>query len=129
MSTSLIKNAALRPSRWGEPFSSGRTQWPYDRNPWGDTVLTNGIRCKEIVGLVPGGRFLVTRSFDIATIALWDLGLPGIADVSPPNVVAEYYTAEGPFDRNASSQATLCAASGTTLRIVTILGIGHTEYL
>ena len=79
--------------------------------------------------MVPGGRFLVTRSFDIATVALWDLGLPGTADAKSPKIIAEHYTAEGAFDRNATSLATLCAASETTLRVLTVLGVGDTEYL
>ena len=130
MSTSQIRNAALRPSRWGnERFPSTISRWPYYRRPWAALLPPDGTRCSQLVGLVPGGRFLVTRSRDIATIALWDLGLPGShADPPcPPKLIADYNTADVPV--RDPSEATMCAADEKTLHVLVVLCTGATSYL
>jgi hypothetical protein len=127
MATSQIKNAAMRPSRWGgERFSSMVTRWPYSRSPWG-APLPEGIRCSQLVGLVPGGRFLITRSCDIVTISLWDLGVLGSADPSLPRMMSACRTGDSAVRDHC--QATMCAASEKILRVLVLLCTGDTEYL
>ena len=125
MSTSQIKDAALRPTRWGERFPSTVTRWPYYRSHWGTPLPADHLRFGEIIALIPGGKFLITASCDRATVTLWDLGGPG--SVGPSEIAA--YTVDEPIFIGEFCRYAVCAASETSLRVLVVLHVAEGEWV
>ena len=132
MSTSNIKDAALRPRRWGELIPYKHRRWPYYRLPWGSGCSSKlrTAHIGEYASLIPGGRFLVMTSRSgglvLPTVSLWDLGARGVnSDCTAPMMVASY-----PMHHNGSPvQVNVCAASGSHLSILVVMSVGGLEYL
>ena len=130
MSTSQIKNAAMRPGRWGERIPYKYKCWPFYRLPWARSLMPVRIHIGEFVSLIPGGRFLVMTSrgggLALPTVALWDLGVQGSdADSTVPKIVDSY-----PMNHDGSPvQCAVCAASKNSLTVLVVMRIGGGEHL
>ncbi|KAF5311723.1 hypothetical protein D9611_009453 [Ephemerocybe angulata] len=128
MTTMELQRAALGPRRWEELLNANGSPVADIRKM--SMLRPVNMREHYTLGantgskhfLVPGGRFLVTATFD--SVTLWDLGAVGRTPLSPPLKIASATVGTRALKTELATEAlelTVVPVDGTTLRVAVAL--------